>query len=71
MSSDTQGGQKRKSDPLHISSCYSQRLEIRAQVVDAFLAKFQLTSDEMSLLRGTRGGPVTEVHSCLPGSLRV
>ncbi|EDL35232.1 component of oligomeric golgi complex 6, isoform CRA_c [Mus musculus] len=38
----------------------NQRLEIRAQVVDAFLAKFQLTSDEMSLLRGTRGGPVTE-----------
>ncbi|EHB07452.1 Conserved oligomeric Golgi complex subunit 6 [Heterocephalus glaber] len=29
----------------------SQRLEIRAQVADAFLSKFQLTSDEMSLLR--------------------
>uniref|UniRef100_H0V0I0 Conserved oligomeric Golgi complex subunit 6 n=1 Tax=Cavia porcellus TaxID=10141 RepID=H0V0I0_CAVPO len=38
----------------------SQRLEIRAQVADAFLSKFQLTSDEMSLLRGTREGPVTE-----------
>ncbi|KAM7331181.1 hypothetical protein ACRRTK_010370 [Alexandromys fortis] len=38
----------------------SQRLEIRAQVADAFLSKFQLTSDEMGLLRGTRGGPVTE-----------
>ncbi|XP_036084842.1 conserved oligomeric Golgi complex subunit 6 isoform X2 [Rousettus aegyptiacus] len=38
----------------------SQRLEIRAQVADAFLSKFQLTSEEMSLLRGTREGPVTE-----------
>ncbi|XP_007950640.1 conserved oligomeric Golgi complex subunit 6 [Orycteropus afer afer] len=38
----------------------SQRLEIRAQVADAFLAKFQLTPDEMSLLRGTREGPITE-----------
>lgn len=42
---------------------YSQRLEIRAQVADAFLAKFQLTSEEMSLLRGVRDGPITEV-SC-------
>lgn len=40
---------------------YSQRLEIRAQVADAFLSKFQLTSDEMSVLRGTREGPITEV----------
>ncbi|KAM7110744.1 conserved oligomeric Golgi complex subunit 6 isoform 1-T1 [Molossus nigricans] len=37
-----------------------QRLEIRAQVADAFLSKFQLTSDEMSVLRGTREGPITE-----------
>uniref|UniRef100_A0A8C5LEC0 Conserved oligomeric Golgi complex subunit 6 n=1 Tax=Jaculus jaculus TaxID=51337 RepID=A0A8C5LEC0_JACJA len=38
----------------------SQRLETRAQVADAFLSKFQLTSDEMSLLRGTGEGPITE-----------
>ncbi|XP_077014146.1 conserved oligomeric Golgi complex subunit 6 isoform X2 [Tamandua tetradactyla] len=38
----------------------SQRLEIRAQVADAFLSKFQLTPDEMRLLRGTREGPITE-----------
>uniref|UniRef100_A0A673T1C4 Conserved oligomeric Golgi complex subunit 6 n=1 Tax=Suricata suricatta TaxID=37032 RepID=A0A673T1C4_SURSU len=38
----------------------SQRLEIRAQVADAFLSKFQLTSDEMGLLRGAREGPITE-----------
>ncbi|XP_048197415.1 conserved oligomeric Golgi complex subunit 6 isoform X2 [Perognathus longimembris pacificus] len=38
----------------------SQRLEIRAQVADAFLSKFQLTTDEMGLLRGAKGEPVTE-----------
>ncbi|NP_001084743.1 component of oligomeric golgi complex 6 L homeolog isoform X1 [Xenopus laevis] len=38
----------------------NQRLEIRAQVADAFLEKFQLTSDEMNILRGTREGPLTE-----------
>ncbi|XP_063474917.1 conserved oligomeric Golgi complex subunit 6 isoform X4 [Symphalangus syndactylus] len=38
----------------------SQKLEIRAQVADAFLSKFQLTSGEMNLLRGTREGPITE-----------
>lgn len=48
---------------LNFVACFScsQRLEIRAQVADAFLSKFQLTSEEMSLLRGTREGPVTEV----------
>lgn len=51
----------RKPNPLPFS-CYSQRLDIRAQVADAFLSKFQLTSDEMGLLRGARGGPVTEVR---------
>ncbi|KAM4700591.1 conserved oligomeric Golgi complex subunit 6 [Discoglossus pictus] len=38
----------------------NQRLEIRAQVADAFLAKFQLTSDEINILRGCRDGPLTE-----------
>ncbi|XP_063807975.1 conserved oligomeric Golgi complex subunit 6 isoform X3 [Pseudophryne corroboree] len=38
----------------------NQRLEIRAQVANAFLAKFQLTSDEINILRGTREGPLTE-----------
>lgn len=60
-----------KHNILHFASRFSQRLEIRAQVADAFLSKFQLTSDEMTLLRGTRGGPVTEVWACLPGPLRV
>ncbi|XP_073439373.1 conserved oligomeric Golgi complex subunit 6 [Dendrobates tinctorius] len=38
----------------------NQRLEIRAQVADAFLDKFQLASDEMNILRGTHEGPLTE-----------
>ncbi|XP_040282019.1 conserved oligomeric Golgi complex subunit 6 isoform X1 [Bufo bufo] len=38
----------------------NQRLEIRAQVANAFLEKFQLTSDEMHILRGTHEGPLTE-----------
>eukprot|EP00069_Balaena_mysticetus_P001235 bmy_15103T0 len=48
----------------------SQTLEIRAQVADAFLSKFQLSSDEMSLLRGTREGPITEVFCFLLKSLK-
>ncbi|KAJ7402264.1 component of oligomeric golgi complex 6 [Pitangus sulphuratus] len=37
-----------------------QRLEMKAQVADAFIAKFQLTPDEMNLLRGTKDEPITE-----------
>ncbi|XP_061684304.1 conserved oligomeric Golgi complex subunit 6 [Syngnathoides biaculeatus] len=38
----------------------NHRLEMRAQVARAFLAKFQLTSEEMTTLRGARDGPITE-----------
>ncbi|XP_006628258.1 conserved oligomeric Golgi complex subunit 6 [Lepisosteus oculatus] len=38
----------------------NHRLEIRAQVAQAFLAKFQLTAEEMNVLRGSRDTPVTE-----------
>ncbi|XP_043927591.1 conserved oligomeric Golgi complex subunit 6 isoform X1 [Protopterus annectens] len=38
----------------------NQRLELRAQVANAFLSKFQLTAGEMTILRGTREGSVTE-----------
>ncbi|XP_013406875.1 conserved oligomeric Golgi complex subunit 6 [Lingula anatina] len=34
----------------------SQRLQMRAQVADAFLAKFQLKPEEVKILRGTRDG---------------
>lgn len=34
---------------------------MRAQVVQAFLAKFQLSHEEMATLRGARDAPVTEV----------
>lgn len=40
----------------------SQRLELKAVVADAFIAEFQLTPEEMSILRGTRDEPVTEVN---------
>ncbi|XP_077467080.1 conserved oligomeric Golgi complex subunit 6 isoform X1 [Stigmatopora argus] len=38
----------------------NHRLEVRAQVAQAFLAKFQLTKDETSTLRGAGDGAVTE-----------
>ncbi|XP_049582311.1 conserved oligomeric Golgi complex subunit 6 [Syngnathus scovelli] len=38
----------------------NRRLEVRAQVAQAFLAKFQLSSEEMSTLRRARDAPVTE-----------
>uniref|UniRef100_A0A3P9IHU7 Conserved oligomeric Golgi complex subunit 6 n=1 Tax=Oryzias latipes TaxID=8090 RepID=A0A3P9IHU7_ORYLA len=38
----------------------NQRLEVRAQVAQAFLAKFQLSSEEMAVLRNARDAPVTE-----------
>lgn len=39
----------------------SHRLEVRAQVAEAFLAKFQLSNEEMATLRGARDAPITEV----------
>ncbi|XP_028856282.1 conserved oligomeric Golgi complex subunit 6-like [Denticeps clupeoides] len=38
----------------------NHRLEFRAQVVQGFLSKFQLSSEEMATLRGARDVPVTE-----------
>ncbi|XP_022044800.1 conserved oligomeric Golgi complex subunit 6 [Acanthochromis polyacanthus] len=38
----------------------NQRLEVRAQVAQAFLAKFQLSNEEMSTLRGARDAPISE-----------
>lgn len=38
----------------------NHRLEVRAQVAQAFLSKFQLSSEEMFALQGTRDVPVTE-----------
>uniref|UniRef100_A0A3P9IH71 Conserved oligomeric Golgi complex subunit 6 n=1 Tax=Oryzias latipes TaxID=8090 RepID=A0A3P9IH71_ORYLA len=48
---------KVQCDCLHL---YIQRLEVRAQVAQAFLAKFQLSSEEMAVLRNARDAPVTE-----------
>uniref|UniRef100_A0AAQ4NWV5 Conserved oligomeric Golgi complex subunit 6 n=1 Tax=Gasterosteus aculeatus aculeatus TaxID=481459 RepID=A0AAQ4NWV5_GASAC len=41
----------------------NHRLELRAQVAQAFLAKFQLSNEEMATLRGSRDAPITEVIS--------
>ncbi|KAL7991257.1 hypothetical protein Chor_015513 [Crotalus horridus] len=38
----------------------SQRLELKAQIADAFIAEFQLSPEEMNVLRSTRDRPVTE-----------
>eukprot|EP00064_Thunnus_orientalis_P000749 superscaffoldBa00000042_g750 len=38
----------------------NHRLEVRAQVAQAFLAKFQLSNEEMATLRGARDAPITE-----------
>ncbi|CAL8351721.1 unnamed protein product [Lota lota] len=38
----------------------NHRLEVRAQVAQAFLAKFQLSGQEMAALRGARDTPITE-----------
>uniref|UniRef100_A0A8C2I0V7 Conserved oligomeric Golgi complex subunit 6 n=1 Tax=Cyprinus carpio TaxID=7962 RepID=A0A8C2I0V7_CYPCA len=38
----------------------NQRLEVRAQVAQAFLTKFQLSATEMATLRSARDGPITE-----------
>ncbi|XP_077421864.1 conserved oligomeric Golgi complex subunit 6 [Vanacampus margaritifer] len=38
----------------------NHRLEVRAQVAQAFLAKFQLSSEEMRTLRAARDAPMTE-----------
>ncbi|XP_060800153.1 conserved oligomeric Golgi complex subunit 6 isoform X2 [Neoarius graeffei] len=35
-------------------------LEVRAQVAQVFLSKFQLSSEEMAILRYARDGPITE-----------
>ncbi|TNN75132.1 Conserved oligomeric Golgi complex subunit 6 [Liparis tanakae] len=38
----------------------SHRLELRAQIAQAFLAKFQLSNEETATLRGARDAPITE-----------
>jgi len=43
----------------------SHRLELRAQVAQAFLAKFQLSNEETATLRVARDAPITEVISII------
>lgn len=51
---------KKKTAPF-ISLSLSHRLEVRAQVAQAFLGKFQLSNEEMATLRGARDATITEV----------
>lgn len=46
---------------LYLPVSLSHRLEVRAQVAQAFLGKFQLSSEEMATLRGARDSAITEV----------
>jgi len=39
-----------------VTTVFSQKLELRAEVADVFLAKFQLRPEEVQILRGTRDG---------------
>lgn len=40
---------------------HSQKLHMKSQVVDAFLAKFQLKPHEVKVLRGTKDGSLHPV----------
>lgn len=50
---------------MYLFPLLSHRLELRAQVAQAFLAKFQLSNEETATLRGARDAPITEVISIL------
>ena len=39
----------------------SQKLQMKVQVADAFLSKFQLKPEEIKILRGTRDGQLHKV----------
>ena len=43
------------------TALHSHKLDMRAQVADAFLAKYQLRPEEARVLRGTRDGQLQEV----------
>lgn len=49
--------------------CFSQKLQLRAEVADVFLAKFQLRPEEVQILRGTRDGILHPVRACYPYQL--
>jgi len=48
----------------------SQKLQLRAQVANAFLAKFQLKPEEVQILRGTRDGILHPVCSIITQQIR-
>jgi len=36
---------------------------MKETVADAFISRFQLKPDEVQALKGTRNGPISEVHT--------
>ncbi|KAJ7341519.1 hypothetical protein JRQ81_005712 [Phrynocephalus forsythii] len=48
----------------------NQRLELKAQIADAFIAQFQLSPEEMNVLRSARDGPVTEAFFKVLGRVK-
>lgn len=48
-----------------IFSPYSQKVQMKLQVADVFLDKFQLKPDEVKALRGNRDGSLSQVSNQL------
>ena len=44
---------------------FSQKLQMKQQVADAFLARFQLTPNEVRALRGAKAGALSQVRQVL------
>ena len=48
------------SSVIMIFFYYSQKLQMKAQVADVFLEKFQLKPDEIQVLRGAKSGTLSQ-----------
>lgn len=46
---------------VYISYYYSQKVQMKLQVADVFLDKFQLKPNEVKALRGNRDGSLSQV----------
>lgn len=45
---------------------FSQRIQMKETVADAFISRFQLKPEETQALKGTKNGPISEVHHIKP-----
>ena len=46
---------------LFFSNLFSQRIQMKETVADAFISRFQLKPEEAQALKGTKNGPISEV----------